>query len=214
MRNVIASGARRGPGAATQLVLPTRNGRDELLNHCFQVVGSGPNTDYLIQIATLVRANTYGEEAVGLWLTHAGRAEGPARTKWLEFGLYLGALARISPEALGELLYDTTLDDYRARLLMRGRCWQYIAETEHAFRACLDALLDRDINTFTLRRTGPQTILEQLSAALSTVSLAYMLPQVDPLPFARLLGGTVYSIWTTNGRHLCRNSKLPNIVSA
>ncbi len=183
---VISSSQRRGPLGAVTLVLPTRNGREELLQHCFRVLSDGPPTDYAADIAGLISANSTPDEALQMWLERATLLSGSERTRWLEYGLQLGAFARVTPDCLRGLLTDGPLDVRRASFLVKARCWPIIENSEEYFQVVLDALLDGNLH-ITVRRNASTRVLERFGTIVSAAVLGFAFSNSEPLPLNEVL---------------------------
>jgi uncharacterized protein YheU (UPF0270 family) len=186
IRYVISSGQNRPNQAGAALILPARNGREELMQHCFRVLSSAPPADYVADLTTLIRSNSTHEEARDMWLSHADEVVQAERTQWLEYGLQLGALARLPDERILALLSDGPLDARRALVLMKARCWTLIEGQEVFFQACLDALLDGTLRVV-VRRNAATRLLERFGTVMSAAALGFAFSNSEPLPLNEVL---------------------------
>jgi hypothetical protein len=113
LRYVLPSASRR-IGQSEPMVLPAECGRDELIRHCFSLLGDQPPLDFALDIINLMLANTLSpKENFDLWFGGVVAQHGEARTKWLEYGLHLGILgqpAKLSLTQLESICSDLSQD--------------------------------------------------------------------------------------------------------
>lgn len=95
----ITSGGRRHH-REEPLRLPRHSGNEELIQQCFEHLRSDPPRDYAFMLIELVRANATRDESSNRWLQEAESCSGRARTRWMEFGFYLGVLSDQSESTL------------------------------------------------------------------------------------------------------------------
>ncbi len=141
LRYVLTYSSGRG-GRSAPMVLPKNCGNDELLNRCFEVLRSDPPEDYATDILELARANGNAEELKGLWLKGISAEVGDPRTRWLDYGLNLQVLSKLTIAELEDVFADAP--DSTARLLVafRGRRLDFIEASESRCTAIVKGILD------------------------------------------------------------------------
>jgi hypothetical protein len=103
LRYVLPSASRR-MGQSEPMVLPPECGRDELIKHCFSLLGNQPPLDFALDIINLIEANVSSPKDIfDLWYGAVVAQSGESRSKWLEYGLYLRILAQPSILSLTQL---------------------------------------------------------------------------------------------------------------
>jgi hypothetical protein len=159
LRTLIASSTRRQSSTFT---LPSRNGREQLIDRCFEILRAEPPFDFANDIIRLLRTNGRPAELRERWW-----AELPSRldkTPWLRYGTSLGALADLTPERVQEIL-ELSSDKATAigALLDAG---QYITlqDSEALFSQAVDVLLDGGLRHF--RHDGSNAVLARLASSL------------------------------------------------
>ncbi|MEQ8998050.1 MAG: hypothetical protein RID53_16280 [Coleofasciculus sp. B1-GNL1-01] len=180
LRYILPSNSRR-IGQGNPVILPKNCGKDELIKHCFAILGDTPTKDYALDIIDLVKANASSEEIAKLWFGGVVTQKGSKRTQWLEYGLYLGVLAKLTLADLRTALADDPNDPERLNLLFRARRIDYCEAKEDRFNAAIQAILNRDF--MVERRRRVQFCLDLLSHALDTAryAVAFSLPRPVPL---------------------------------
>lgn len=193
LRYVLPSTSRR-VGQNEPIVLPVECGRDELIKYCFSLLGNQPPLDLALDVISLIQANIYSfEEIFDLWFGGIVAQHGEARTKVLEYGLYLGLIAQPSILSLNQLesiCSDQPYDHYRLELLYRARRFDYLEANEKKFKALLDLTLNKNINfTNNRKRRIQQTasILELFSHAIDAVYYASAFHDSRPVPLSKML---------------------------
>ena len=184
LRYVLPSASRR-MGQSEPMLLPAECGRDELIKHCFSLLETKPPLDFALDIISLISANIISspKEIYDLWFGGVVAQNGNARTKWLEYGLYLNILAQNSILSLNDLetlCSDLPQDQYRLEVLYRARRFDYIEADTQKFKATLDLILDKNCN-HNHRRKG--SLLEIINSAVnaSRYSFAFRNSQNVPL---------------------------------
>jgi hypothetical protein len=149
LRYVLPSTSRR-IGQSEPMVLPPECGRDELVKHCFGLLGNQPPLDFALDIISLISANrSSSKEVFDLWFGGVVAQHGEARTKVLEYGLYLGLLTQssiLSLTHLENICSDLPQDYYRLELLYRARRFDYFEAEEERFKAALELILSSSLN--------------------------------------------------------------------
>ena len=192
LRYVLPSTSRR-VGQNEPIVLPVECGRDELIKYCFGLLGDQPPLDFALDVISLISANSSSyAEVFDLWFGGVVAQHGEARTKVLEYGLYLGLLAQPSILSLNQLesiCSDMPNDQYRLDILYRARRFDYLEAKEEQFKAIIEIVLNKisSLNYSRDRRLKTYSILELLSHAIDAVHYAYALHDSRPVPLAKLL---------------------------
>ena len=190
LRYVLPSSSRR-MGQNEPMVLPPECGRDELIRHCFSLLGNQPPLDFASDIISLISANTSSlKEVFDLWFGGVIAQRGEARTKWLEYGLYLGILGQSSKLSLAQLesIYsDLPENHYRLNLLYKARRFDYFESKEQRFTYGLDLILNKTYNyNHYNRRQKKSFLLEVLSSAINTSRYSLIFLEPRPVPLSHL----------------------------
>lgn len=197
LRYVLPSTSRR-VGQSEPMVLPPECGRDELIKHCFSLLGNQPPLDFALDVISLISANrSSSEEVFDLWFGGVVAQHGEARTKVLEYGLYLGLLAQpsiLSLTQLENICSDLPQDSYRLKLLYRARRFDYFEVEEERFKAALELILSSNSNLIYRRnrRLKKSFLLEILSYAIDAMHYAYAFRNPRPVPLSNVRQGQFY----------------------
>jgi len=144
LRYVLPSNSRR-VGSGNPLVLPKDCGQEELINHCFKILGSAPPRDYALDVIDLIRANTTSDEIFKLWHVAVISQKSSERIRWFEYGHYLGTLAKLSLNELNTILSDEVNNQQNLEFFFKIRRFDYCEMTEKHFHLATQAILNRDI---------------------------------------------------------------------
>jgi hypothetical protein len=194
LRYVLPSASRR-IGQSEPMVLPAECGRDELIRHCFGLLGSQPPLDFALDIINLISTNTSSfKEIFDLWFVGVVAQPGETRTKWLEYGLYLGIIgqsAKLSLTQLESICSDLSKDPDRLVLLYRASRFDYLEAEEERFRAALELILNNNCDHNRRQNRRPQKIylLEIMSSVVNASQYAFSLREPRPVPLLHLLRG-------------------------
>jgi hypothetical protein len=197
LRYVLPSTSRR-VGQNEPMVLPPECGRSELINHCFSLLGKQPPLDFALDIISLISANKSSDQEVfALWFSDVVAQHGEARTKILEYGLYLGFLAQpsiLSLTQLENICSDSPQDCYRLELLYRAHRFDYLEAKEEQFKVTLELILNSSSSLDGRRNRRPRkpSLLELLNHAVDAAQYAYAFHNPRPLPLADLREGQLY----------------------
>lgn len=187
LRLLLPSSNRRSR-TGVPLVLPQQCGRDELIAQCFAILRDAPGRDYATSVIELIKANASVPETVSTWLEETRQLRGEDRTRWLEYGLYLGALAQVSVEEAERLLEDGPNDARRLALMYRARQIRVCEGSAVRFDQMIQLVLARRIIAFPGRKI--ESALDQLSHALDASRYAFAFGVRQPLPLREVWGGT------------------------
>ena len=197
LRYVLPSTSRR-MGQSEPMVLPPECGRDELVKYCFSLLGNQPPLDFALDIISLISANTSSsKEVFDVWFGGVVAQHGEARTKILEYGLYVGLLTQpkiLSLTQLENICSDLPQDYYRLELLYRARRFDYFESKEERFRSSLELILNSSLN-ITYRRNRRQkksSLLEMLSYAVDATQYAYAFHNPRPVSLSNLGHNQLY----------------------
>jgi len=197
LRYVLPSTSRR-MGQGEPMLLPDGCGRDELVKHCLGLLGKQPPLDFALDIINLISANVASpKEVFDLWFDEVAAQHGDARTKGLEYGLYLGLLTQSSILPLTQLeniCSDSPQDYSRLELLFRARRFDYFEAEEQRFKAALELILNRNlgISRHQNRRQKKTSYLEILSYAVNASQYEYAFHDSRPIPLFDLRKGRFY----------------------
>lgn len=152
LRLLVAS-SRRGPGlrsrstTLSELTLPPKCGRDELIEHCFSILHSSPQRDYSSQVIELLRANFDSvEELAAQWTSRCRKEANTKGVRWLEYGLRLGVLQTIPFEDLKELVAPHTTVPQIVQILLGARRLDYLQSSEQHFDSTVFSILDGQVS--------------------------------------------------------------------
>ncbi len=209
LRYLLASNSRR-LGSGNPLILSKDCGQNELITRCFDILGNAPPKDYALDVIDLVKANTSTDEVEKLWRGAILTQKNGERTRWLEYGLYLGSLSKLSVTELSTVLSDEISNPIRIKILFDARRFDYFEQTNENFQLAIQAILSGDINIDSQVRN--KSILELLSYATDVKRYA--------IAFSNYHSVSLFKIWEheriyTNDRVLSIPSisreKIPNI---
>ncbi len=221
LRYVLPSNSRR-LGQNEPMVLTPECGRDELIKHCFGLLGNQPPLDFALDIISLISANiSSSKEVFDLWFGGVVAQHGEARTKVLEYGLYLGLLTQPSLLSLTELeniCSDLPQDQHRLELLYRARRFDYFEAEEERFKVSLEIILNSSLN-LTYRRNPRQkkvSILEIVSYAVDARNYACAFQSSRPVPLSELRHNQFYleAGYFDEGMYESDNSNYPKFEDA
>jgi len=162
LRYLLTSNSRR-LSSGNPLVLQKDCGQNELITRCFAILGDAPPKDYALDVIDLVKANASADEVEKLWLGAVLAHKNGERTRWLEYGLYLGSLSKLSVTDLSTVLSDEISNLIRIKILFDARRFDYFEITNENFQLAVEAILLGDINIDSQSRN--KSILELLSYA-------------------------------------------------
>jgi len=191
LRYVLPSTSRR-VGQNEPMVLPPECGRAELIKHCFSLLGNQPPLDFALDVISLISANrSSSKEVFDLWFGGVVAQHGEARTKVLEYGLYLGLLAQpsiLSLTQLENICSDSPQDSYRLELLYRARRFDYLEAKEEQFKAALEIILNSSSSLDSRRNRRPKksSLLELLNYAVDAMQYTYAFHDPRHVPLAEL----------------------------
>jgi hypothetical protein len=193
LRYVLPSTSRR-VGQSEPMVLPPECGRDELVKHCFGLLKNQPPLDFALDVINLISANrssSKDNEIFDLWFNSVLAQHGEARTKALEYGMYLGILTQppiLSLTQLENICSDLPHDHDRLELIYRARRFDYFETEEQRFKAALELILNGSSNLIYRRNRHLKKafILEMLSHAVDAIQYAYAFHDSRPTPLSDL----------------------------
>jgi hypothetical protein len=165
--------------------LPKKSGNDELVDRCWSLLQSEPALDYALMLVELLRANASRTEITARWLNEALQASNHGRTRWIEYGLYLGSLSEVPQPQLHELISDNPRDPDRLVLILRSGQKDILESDESLFNGLVDQLLDTSTVASLHRR--PNSLIESFSHALSPLPYSFAFQSRQPLPLSTIL---------------------------
>lgn len=141
------------------LQLPNKNGRQELVDKCFAILATYPSLDYANDLIRVIEANALGQEVLNAWNLQAGSLIGEELTKWLQYGLHLGLLAKLPIVTLTEYLEDNAHVDKRIRLFIKAKRWDALESSERVYEQAVQYALTSGENTKIARiRKNPSSL--------------------------------------------------------
>jgi len=159
------------------LVLPKDCGRNELIEQCFELLATYPVRDYALELIDLVAANSDIESRTELWQSHLKQMLAQERTKWIEYGLYMGILAKLPVNELQEIICDTVDERSRLNSILRAGRTDFFEDSEERAKKIVDSILDGEI----VPRPSPskRSIIFNLAQSLAPIRHD-MLSQAPP----------------------------------
>lgn len=127
------------------LVLPKDSGRDELIQRCFEILSSYPAQDYVRELIELIKANSIAKEIINTWYKQALDIDENKRTKWIEYGLYLGLLPLLEDNQLEQLIADDPDQGESLGFIFRARKLEFCESSEERITTITQAILARKI---------------------------------------------------------------------
>lgn len=115
------------------LQLPNENGREGLVELCFSILVNHLPIDYANDLIRVIVANTSTEEALTKWNAYADASPENKLTDWLQYGLHLGVLARLSVDELTKYLAHDSYLAERTRLLIKAKRWDVLESSERIY---------------------------------------------------------------------------------
>ncbi|MEG4421285.1 hypothetical protein QUA70_22240 [Microcoleus sp. LAD1_D5] len=183
LRYLLASNSRR-PASGNPLVLSKDCGQDELITRCLAILGNAPPKDYALDVIDLVKANASADEVEKLWRGAVLAQKNGERTRWLEYGLYLGSLSKLSVTELSTVLSDEISNLTRIQILFDARRFDYFEMTNENFQLAVEAILLGDINIDSQSRN--KSILELLSYATDVKRYALAFSHYYPVSLSQV----------------------------
>jgi hypothetical protein len=198
LRYILPSASRR-IGQSEPMVLPEKCGRDELVKYCFSLLEDQQPLDFALDIINLISANvSFQNEVFDLWLSGVNSQQGDLRSKWIEYGLYLGLVQQssiLSITQLEDICTDSYQDCNRLVLIYKARRFDYFEAKEERFKAALELLLNNGVslNLFRNRRQKNSCILEMISCVINPSIYACAFHNPQPIALSHLIKHYFYS---------------------
>lgn len=186
LRYLLTSNSRR-VGSGSPLILPKDCGQDELITRCFAIFGNAPPKDYAFDVIDLIKANASLDEIDKLWRGAILSQKGKDCTRWLEYGLYLGCLPKLSVTELNTILATNSnklTDVLQVEILLKARRFDFFEMNEENFSIAVEAILDRYISVEHQPRL--RSSLELLSRIIDAKRYAIKLHASYPMSLASL----------------------------
>lgn len=189
LRLLLTSSNRRSR-TGIPLVLPQQCGRDELIAQCFAILRDAPNPDYATSVIELIKINAGATETLSTWLDETLQVNGENRTRWIEYGLYLGALSQASMQEAERILQDELNNAERLILMYRARQLRVCESSPERFENIAQLILNRKVVSPGGRKI--ESALDQLSHALDSSRYAFAFDVRQPIP--------LYEVWDGSRR--------------
>lgn len=169
-----------------QLSLPDGCGRQELADHCFQLLHSSVPTDYGTALCQVIQGNTPLEERIGRWRESVLAATGPGRFRWLEYGFWLDVLPFVRAPVLQTVLSDRPVSPGRARILANGGQSAFLQAQDETLAPLVDVILNEG-GVFSQHR-GSLAVIDTFAAVMSTITYGQVFQRgPSNVPFAYIL---------------------------
>lgn len=189
LRSVLISNSRRF-FASNPLVLPKKCGNDELIAFCFMKLKEDLPKDYALDIIDLINANSNTNEIVEAWFNEASQQNETQRIKWIEYGLYLGALAMITLDQICALIKSCEDISLANEFLIKSKRYDFYEISEDNYKSVIISIFNKDITIEQFRRS--QAFLELLINSLDVRRYAIAFSEPQPIP--------LLSIWQSGRR--------------
>lgn len=173
------------------LQLPNENGREQLVEKCFTILGTHPPLDYANDLLRVIEANTSGQEVLIKWNLYAGSTSSGELTKWLKYSLHLGILAKLPVATLTNYLEDDSQIKERVRLFMKAKRWDALESSERAYEQAVHYTLTSGENFGAARTRKNTSSLERF------VSLVNLFRYFDSQP--RATSDKLSEVWLRSG---------------
>lgn len=179
LRYVLSANSQHQASVAP-LILPKEYGGAELIDRCFAILREHPAPDYAIEVVELVRANAKQDEIKASWLKEIEQTSEDNRTKWIEYGLYMGLLSDLDAKSIEVFLREAPQDDTRLSVAFRSKHQSLCESSKERFESTLKAIFSRDIVP------GPQqkssSVLCSFAQCLNPLRYATAFRSPDPTP--------------------------------
>jgi hypothetical protein len=143
------------------LQLPSKNGRQELVEQCFALLGTYPPLDYANDLIRVIDTNASGQEALTSWSLNTDSQIGKKLTDWLQYGLYLGILAKLPVGSLISYLEDDTQIEARIHLYIKAKRWDALESSEKTYKQTVHYVLTSGENFGVIRMRKHPSSLER-----------------------------------------------------
>lgn len=176
-------GSRRTENDA--LVLPKECGGSQLVDRCFEILNTFPARDYALELVDLIKANSNNTERLSSWLAALNDKQGEQKTRWIEYGLYLGVLSGLSTSELESLLSS---DGSHAKeilgVIFRANRVDFVEQSEKRLDLIVERILARDVSAQYGRRE--QSVLHLFARSLDPVDYDIMLRSPGNIPLSEI----------------------------
>lgn len=131
--------------------VPKECGGKEIEEECFRQLATFPKKDYVEELISLIRSNSYNTKA--LWTQHLNILSEERKTDWLVYGMYTGVLYILESEILSNLLESSESElPKKIQYLVYGNRWDIIESSPRYSLLALDAILNNDVHLSHSRR--------------------------------------------------------------
>ena len=105
----------------TSLVLPVQSGKEDLIKKCLDLLLAGQPEDYSQMLLNLIASNDGASVLKGRWCEQILELQGPALTRWLSYGAFLGLVRELDETQARYLIQEDPRESgQRICLLARG----------------------------------------------------------------------------------------------
>jgi NACHT domain-containing protein len=161
------------------LVLPKQSGNEELVERCFELLASGPPSDFARLLAELIRVNTTRDAATSRWLAEARSLTGADLTRWIRYGLSLGVLSNLDDLQVEALFEDTVHTAERLTYLLRAGQLSFVEVREERLKVVVGRVLARNPD-MVFRRVS--SVVDAFIQAISPHRYAIAFQHRSPIP--------------------------------
>lgn len=164
------------------IALPLQCGNQELVNHCFDLLGTTIKDDQISQLAILINSNCSPEIRYNLWRTRLLSNKGLHRTRLFNIGTHLATL-RIAPFEDLSLFFSDNIDwEKRVQSLVLSGRLDYFQRDSSSIDRVVDQLLSRRgfsnrLTFFAIEQDKLNTL--DVFAFLTNPVLYYLMTQGD-----------------------------------
>lgn len=187
----LLSSVERRLGHSGLVSLPKQCGREILTKHCFDLLSESPPFDFALDLIELIRNNNSRQEISELWGDRLWKVPSKDRTKWIHYGVYLGAAGTLDADSVKRILKDQNNALTTINLLIRAGQGDVIQSMPKESKITIDGILDGELR---LSRKRPKEALELFMTALDAHRYAIVFHERKPIPLAEL--------WKDNSRYM------------
>jgi hypothetical protein len=187
LRYVLATGPRQVINGSP-LILPDNCGKNELLDFCFDNLEQFPPKDYALDLINLIKSNASIDEIFSTWDFRKEKPEVKNNIKWLEYGLYLGCLSKVSIDFLNQLSKNSDLKPI-IKILLRTHRYDFF-ELKENYSVLVQMILDGEGEVYQVPESN--NVLQKFSAFLTDATFQFPLIMPEPTPLIEILNRTLW----------------------
>jgi hypothetical protein len=137
-----------------ELSLPQNSGRDEIIFECFKILKNYPPKDYSLELISLILSNDNGQISE-IWKGEIKDKKGEELIKWLEYGMFLRVLHKLSDKELITFFEDKKNLLKKASILIQAGKSEFIESMNEVSETISVGILNGAVvSSFNFPRTG------------------------------------------------------------